>query len=95
MSCHFCSLVTKFFIAYFERFLKRYIRKNNSFEHDFVLKCKLKLDVINASSLKKAKLMFFWQKLKEFGDFWQNYTLCIIYLIYKKILFVNFRFENI
>ena len=59
MSCHFCSLVTKFFIVYFERFLKRYIRKNNSFEHDFVLKFKLKLDIKTASLLKKAKLMFF------------------------------------
>ena len=59
MSCHFCSLVTKFFIAYFERFLKRYIRKNNSFDHAFVLIFKLKLDIKTASLLKKAKLMFF------------------------------------
>lgn len=46
----FCSLVTKIFIVYFERFLKGYIRKNNSFEHDFVLKNKLKLDIKTASS---------------------------------------------
>ena len=50
MSCHFCSLITKFFIVYFERFLKGYIRKNHSFEHDFVLKNKLKLDIKTASS---------------------------------------------
>ena len=59
MSCHFCSLITKFFIVYFERFLKGDIRKNDSFEHDFVLKYKLKLDIKTASLLKKAKLMFF------------------------------------
>lgn len=59
MSCHFCSLITKFFIVYFERFLKGYIRKKHSFEHDFVLIFKLKLDIKTASLLKKAKLIFF------------------------------------